>query len=112
MDRSPSREHNVVSLPDVEKISKLITAIVDYAIKTARDQWAREMSPVYRAPRLRCWEECAWYELAKDLQVVNYLLSDLSGAWVLMRSLHFCLQWHGQAEINRLQSMANGIKAK
>jgi len=96
---------NVVSLPDVEKISGLITALSDYAVKSAREQWAQNMSSVYLPPRLRCWDECAWFELAKDWQVVNYLLSDLAGAWVLTRSLHFCLQWYGQAEIDRLQSI-------
>jgi len=98
-------EHNVVSLPDVEKISRLITALSDYAVKNAREQWAQKMSSVYLAPRLRCWDECAWFELARDGEVVNYLLSDLSGAWVLMRSLHFCVRWYGQAEIVRLQGM-------
>jgi hypothetical protein len=98
-------ENNVVARPDVGKISELITALSDYAVKSARNQWAQNMSPVYLAPRLRCWDECAWFELAKEWQVVNYLLSDLASAWVLTRSLHFCLQWYGQAEIDRLQSM-------
>jgi hypothetical protein len=111
-DRSWSMEQNVVSLPDIEKISGLVSAIAEYAVKSARDQWAREMSPVYHTPRIRCWDECAWYELAKDRQIVNYLLSDLSGAWILTRSLHFCMQWHGQAEINRLQGMEKGMETK
>jgi len=98
-------ENNVVSLPEVEKISGLITALRDHAVKSAREQWAQNMSSAYLPPRLRCWDECAWFELAKDWEVVNYLLSDSSGAWVLMRSLHFCLKWYGQAEIDRLQSM-------
>jgi len=98
-------ENNVVSMPDVGKISGLITALSDYAVKSAREQWAQNMSSAYLPPRLRCWDECAWFELAKDRQIVNYLLSDLAGAWVLMRSLHFCLQWYGQAEIDRLQGM-------
>ncbi len=63
-------ENNVVSLPDVEKISGLITALRDYAVKSAREQWAQNMSSVYLTPRLRCWDECAWFELAKDRQVV------------------------------------------
>jgi hypothetical protein len=103
-------EDAVVSLPDVGKISGLITALSDYAVKSAHEQWVQDMSSVYIPPRLRCWDECAWFELAKDRQLVNYLLSDLAGAWVLMRSLHFCLQWHGQAEIDRLQSMGMSIE--
>ena len=103
-------ENTVVSMPDVGKISGLITALSGYAEKSAREQWAQNMSPVYLTPRLRCWDECAWFELAKDWQVVNYLLSDLARAWVLMRSLHFCLHWYGQAEIDRLQSMGITIE--
>jgi len=103
-------ENNVVSLPDVEKISGLITALSDYAVKSAREQWAQNTSAGYRTPRLRCWDESAWFELAKDWQVVDYLLSDLAGAWVLTRSLHFCLQWYGQAEIDRLRSMGITIE--
>lgn len=98
-------ENNVVSLPDVWKISGLISALSEYAVKSAREQWAQNMSSVYQPPRVRCWDECAWFELAKDWEVVNYLLSDLSGAWVLTRSLYFCLQWYGQAEIDKLQRM-------
>jgi hypothetical protein len=105
LDRSSLMEKTVVTLPDVEKISGLITALSDYAEKSAREQWAKNMSTVYLPPRLRCWDECAWFELAKDSQVVNYLVSDAAGAWVLMRSLYFCLQWYGQAEIDRLQRM-------
>ena len=98
-------ENDVVFLPDVGKISELITALRDYAEKNAREQWAKNMSAEYITPRLRCWDECDWFELSKDWRVVNYLLSDLAGAWVLMRSMHFCLQWYGQAEIDRLQCM-------
>ncbi len=68
-------ENIVVSLPDVEKISELITSLSDYAIKSAREQWAKNMSSVYLTPRLHCWDECVWFELSKDRQVVNYLLS-------------------------------------
>jgi len=106
MERSYIMGNNAIaSRPDVEKISKLITAISEYAVKSAREQWAQHMSSVYLPPRLRCWDECAWFELARDWEVVNYLLSDLASAWVLMRSLHFCLQWYGQNEIDRLQCM-------
>ena len=98
-------ENTVVSLPDVGKISELITALSVYAEKSAREQWAQNMSTAYRPPRIRCWDEAAWLQLTKDWQVVNYLLSDLAGAWVLTRSLLFCLQWYGQAEIDRLQRM-------
>jgi len=103
-------ESNVVSLPDVEKISRLVAALSGYAAKTAREQWAQQMSSVYKTPRLRCWDECAWLALTRDREVVQYLLSDLAGAWTLVRSLQFCLQWYGQAEIDRLQGMESDSK--
>jgi hypothetical protein len=103
-------ENTVVSPPDVGKISELITALSNYAEKSAREQWAKNMSSVYLPPRVRCWNECDWFELAKDKEVVNYLLSDLAGAWVLMRSFLFCLKWYGQAEIDRLQRMESATE--
>ena len=105
-------EHNVLLLPDVEKISRLITALSGYAVQSAREQWTENPSTVYVPPRLRCWSERDWLELSKDREVVDYLLSDLAGAWVLVRSLSFCLRWHGQAEIDRLQSMAVAMETK
>jgi len=99
------KENTLVSLPDVGKISELITALSAYAVKSAREQWAENMSTAYRPPRIRCWDEAAWLGLTNDWQIVNYLLSDVAGAWVLTRSLHFCLQWYGQAEIDRLHRM-------
>jgi len=98
-------ENNDVSLPDVAKISRLITALSDYAVKREREQWTQKMSSVYLAPRICCWDERTWMKLAMDRQVVDYLLSDSAGAWKLMRSLLFCLRWFGQAEIDRLQRM-------
>ncbi len=103
-------ENTMDPYPDVDKISMLITALSVYAAKSAREQWAQKGSPAYSTPRLRCWEEGSWFELAKDRQVVDYLLSDQASAWILMRSLQFCLRWHGQAEIERLQSMGTVIE--
>jgi hypothetical protein len=107
MEKNDIMENNGLVLPEVGKISGLISALSDYAVKSAREQWAKNMSSVYLPPRVRCWDECAWFEVAKDRQIVNYLLSDLSGGWVLTRSLYFCIKWYGQAEIDRLQRMGN-----
>ncbi len=92
-------------VPDVEKISGLITALSEYAIRSAREQWTQDTSSCYQVPYLGSWDASAWYKLAKDHHVVNYLLSDTARARVLMRSLHFCMYWYGQAEIDRLQCM-------
>jgi hypothetical protein len=92
-------------IPEVGKISELITALSGYAIKNAREQWAQNPSSRYQTPYLGSWGACAWQELAKDRHVVNYLLSDSARARTLMRSIHFCMQWFGQTEIDRLHSM-------
>ena len=80
-----------------------------YAVTSARDQWANNPSSVYFAPSLDSWDTFVWFELAKDWEVVNHLLSDATRARRLMRSLHNCLKWYGQNEIDRLQSMKLSI---
>jgi hypothetical protein len=44
-------------------------------------------------------DEGAWFKLTKDWQVVNYLLSDLPGSWVLMRSLHVSFTGTGRPRL-------------
>jgi hypothetical protein len=95
-------------MPEVAKMSGLITAVSEYAIRSAREQWAQSMSSFYRVPRMVSWDRCVWLELVKDWEVVNYILSDDPRARKLMRTLHFCSQWYGQGEIDRLQSMGVG----
>ena len=92
-------------MPEVGKMSGLITAVADFAVKSAREQWAQNMSSLYHVPRMVSWDASAWFELVKDWEVVNYLHSDAPRARKLMRTLHFCSRWYGQAEIDRLQSM-------
>ena len=95
--------NNELPLPELGKLSSLISELRDYALKSAHDQWAKNMPEIYLTPCLDSWDSFAWFELAKDWEVVNYLLSDTTRARRLMRSLHFCLQWYGQNEIERLQ---------
>jgi len=102
-------ENNGLPVPELGKLSKLISALRDYALKSARDQWAKNTSAIYLTPRLDSWDAFAWYELAKDWEVVNYLLFGTTRAKRLMRSLHFCLRWYGQNEIDRLQCMKISI---
>ena len=101
--RSDIMGNNELPLPELAKLSRLISALREYALKSARDQWAKNTSAAYLTPSLDSWDTLAWFELAKDWEVVNYLLSDAARARRLMRSLHFCLQWYGQNEIDRLQ---------
>ena len=102
-------ENSELPLPELGKLSRLISALRDYALKSARDQWTKNTSSAYLAPCINSWDAFAWFELAKDWEVVNYLLSDTKRAGRLMRSLHYCLQWYGQNEIDRLQCMKFSI---
>ena len=96
-------ENNELPLPELGKLSRLISALRDYALTSAHDQWAKNMPEIYLTPRLDSWDYFDWFELAKEWEVVNYLLSGTIRAKRLMRSLHSCIQWYGQSEIDRLQ---------
>jgi len=98
-------ENNGPPLPELEKLSQLISALKVYALKSANEQWAKKVSAIYCAPRMDSWDDLAWFEFAKDWEVVEYLLSDTTKARKLMRSLYYCLQWYGQNELDRLQCM-------
>ncbi len=98
-------ENNELPVPELGKLSRIISALRDYALKSARDQWAKSTSTIYLTPCLDSWDTFAWFELAKDWEVVNYLFSDTARAKRLMRSLNFCLKWYGQTEIDRLKCM-------
>jgi hypothetical protein len=100
-------ENTELPLPELWKLSGLISAVRDYALKSARDQWSKNTSDNYITPCLDSWDAFAWFELANDWDVVNYLLSGTTRSRRLMRSLYYCLKWYGQSEIDRLQSMEN-----
>ena len=87
-----------IPIPAVEKISRVIDALRDYALKEAGtfpgDSWAAS----YSAPDFGSWNAFEWFELAQDWEVADFLASGTYRAKVLLRSLQFLVEWYGQAE--------------
>ncbi len=85
-------------IPGVEKLSRLIEALREYALKEAGafpgDSWAA----FYSAPDFDSWNAFKWFKLAQDREVANFLASGTYRAKVLLRSLQFLAEWYGQAE--------------
>jgi len=91
-----------MSLPDVEKISKLIDALRDYALRSARLYWEEHLVETYDAPYLASWDAAAWFELVQDRELADFLTGGSEEATLLMRSLQTCLQWYGQSEVDEM----------
>jgi len=83
----------------VEKISKLIDALRNYAVKSSRADCEEQMTNTYRAPSLTSWDAWMWFELLQDWEVSDFLISGTDKAKLLVKSLQSCLQWYGQTEI-------------
>jgi|SRR5208337_372388 len=91
-------------MPGVEKISKLIDALRDYAVKSARVYLEEHLKDAYHAPCLASWDAFMWFELVQDWELVDFLISGTDRAKLLMKSLQSCLQWYGQTEIEEIHS--------
>ncbi len=97
-------------LPEVEKVSRLIDAIREYALRDARESCNGHGAGIYHAPCLASWDAFAWFELVKDWEIVDYLLSGSDRSKRLLRSLQACVQWYGQGvvhDLNRRMGMIN-----
>ena len=85
-------------IPGVEKVSRLIDALRDYALKEAGafpgESWAVSYSP----PDLALWDAFLWFEFARDWEVADFLTSGTYRAKVLLSSLQSLMQWYWQAE--------------
>jgi hypothetical protein len=95
-------QNNGMRLPEIEKISMLIDALRDYAVKSARAHWEEHLTDTYCAPCLASWDAFAWFELVQDLEIIDFLTSGTRQAKLLVRSLQSCLQWYGQTEIDEI----------
>jgi hypothetical protein len=113
MHSSSPMRNNDIPLPEVEKISKLIDALRDYAVKRARVYWKEQMKETYHAPCLSSWDAFMWFELAQDWELSDFLVSGSDKANKLVKSLQSCLQRYGQTEIDgilvrlKIMSMIN-----
>lgn len=95
-------QNNGIPLPEVEKISKLIDALRDYAVKSARANREEHLKDTYQSPCLASWDAFMWFELVQDWELVDFLTSGTDKAALLVRSLQSCLQWYGQTELEKI----------
>lgn len=102
MPFSSPMQNNDIPLPEVEKISKLIDALRDYAVKSARVSYEENLTDTYSAPCLASWDAFAWFELVQDREIIDFLTSGTRQAKLLVRSLQSCLQWYGQTEVDKI----------
>ncbi len=87
---------------EVGRISRLIDALRDYAITSAREQWEEDQADAYRAASMAGWDAFSWFELAQDWEMADFLLSDSLQAYRLRRGLQSLLQWYGQNELDEI----------
>ena len=89
-------------LPEVREISKIIDAIRDYAVTSARACYEERLTDLYHAPSLSSWNAWMWFELVQDWKLSDFLVSGTDKAKKLVKSLQSCLQWYGQREIDEI----------
>ena len=104
MPFSSPMQNNDMRLPGVEKISKLVDALRDYAVKSTQEYCDEQMTDTYCAPSLTSWDAFMWFELVRDWELVEFLISGTDKARLLVRSLQSCLQWYGKTEIEEIKS--------
>ncbi len=102
MHSSFPTQSETMDTPEVERISRLIDALRDYAITSAHEQWERHRTDAYRAAGMAGWDAFTWFELAHDWEMADFLLSDSWQACRLRRWLQSLLQWHGQNELDEI----------
>lgn len=96
--------NNGPPIPSVEKISRLIDALRTYAVKEAVAFAEAPEEVIYQASTLALWDAILWFELARDQEVVDFLVSGSDRAKLLVMSLQNCLQWYEQNELDEINS--------
>jgi len=93
-------QNSDIPLPGVGKISKLIDALRDYSMMSARACWEDHFKDTYQAPCLSSWDALLWFELVQDWELIDFLISGTDKARLLVRSLQAYLQLAGQTAID------------
>jgi|SRR5208283_2697329 len=91
------------SVPNVEKISPLITALKLYIDRHAGSCCKTPSSYVFDNPCLASWDALDWYELIQDIELIDFLVSGTKQADKLLRSLQSYIQWQMQTEVNQIR---------
>ena len=102
-----------MALPEIEKISRLCSALRDFAKRDATASFEESLRDTYYPPILSTWDSLKWFELTQDWDIVDYLVSSDKDARRLVISLQALLKWYGQKDIDnmhrrlRVMSMIN-----
>ena len=102
-----------MALPEIEKISRLCSALGDLADRDAKALFEEYLLDTYDAPRISSWNAIQWFELIQDWEIVDFLISSDKDARRLVISLQALLKWYGQKDIDnmhrrlRVMSMIN-----
>ena len=98
---------------EIEKISRLCSALRDFANRDATASFEESLLDTYYPPILSTWDSLKWFELTQDWDIVDYLVSSDKDARRLVISLQALLKWYGQKDIDnmhrrlRVMSMMN-----
>ena len=91
------------SVPEVEKISALITALKLYIDMHAGSCRNTRSAYVFDTPCLASWDALDWYEVIQDIELIDFLISGTKEADRLLRSLQSCIQWQMQTEVDHIR---------
>src|ERR1700690_305458 len=91
------------SMPEVEKISALITALKLYMVMHAGSCRNPQSAYLSHTPCLASWDALDWYEVIQDIEVIDFLISGTKEADRLLRSLQSCIEWHMQTEFDHIR---------
>jgi len=87
---------------EIEKISRLCSALRDFAAGDARASFEESMLNTYYPPSISSWDALQWFELVQDWEVVDFLISGDRDARRLMKSLQALLTCYGQKDIDTM----------
>jgi hypothetical protein len=96
-------QNRAMAMLEIEKISRLCSALRDFADRDAKASFGESLLDTYYSPILSSWDSLKWFELVHDWEIVDFLISGDKEARRLMKSLQALLQWYGQREIDEMQ---------
>jgi hypothetical protein len=91
------------SVPEVAKISALITALklyIDMHVGSGRNP---QSAYVFDTPCLASWDALDWYEVIQDIELIDFLISGTKEADRLLGSLQSCINWQMQPEFDHIR---------
>jgi hypothetical protein len=89
-------------MPNVEKISALVTTFKLYSDGYAESCRAQHSKVTFDAPSLASLEAMDWYELVQNWELVDFLVAGAAKANLLVRSLESVLRWYEHSDIEEV----------